>query len=111
MVENRRVEKRFSYNENPTLLWLLAVSVVSASAGIVGAVIDDRVFSLGLFALSIILLCVVFAVFVVAIVAPIVSELLLNSHYGKKFHDDGKEDEGELFGHNVIVRDGKTFDE
>jgi hypothetical protein len=104
-----RKEKRFEYNEIPTLLWLLAASVLSASSAIVGFVMEDEAFRLGFFALSIALLCIVFAVFVVAIIAPYISELLLNSNFNKKI--SSIETESDKFGHDVIVRDSESFKE
>lgn len=100
-----REEKRYEYSEAPTLLWLLVASVISASLAIVGFVVDSYVFRIGFFALSIIILCVVFAVFVVAIIAPYVSELLLNTKLLKK--PASKNDE--KFEHKIIVRDSESF--
>jgi hypothetical protein len=102
-----RKEKRYEYSEAPTLLWLLAASVISASLAIVGFVVQNYTFKIGVFALAIILLCVVFSVFVVAIVAPYIAELLLNTNLVDK--SDGNMEA--KFDHKIIVRDSESLEE
>lgn len=102
-----RKEKRYDYNEVPTLLWLLTVSVISASLAVVGFVIESYIFKIGFFALAIILLCVVFSVLVVAILAPYVSEFIMNSSFAKNSNTIGEEKNE----HKIIIRDSESLEE